>query len=105
MVSAMKTVSVSVSEAKAQLSRILRRVACGETVVVVHRGRPVARIEPVRGTEDGAAEAGLAELEREGVLRRGRLPPDARALEGPRPRTPAGKGLVAAVAADREERL
>ncbi len=37
---------VGVRELKASLSRYLRRVRAGETIVVTDRGRPVARIVP-----------------------------------------------------------
>lgn len=39
-------------ELKASLSRYLRRVRAGETIVVTDRGRPVARIVPVGIPED-----------------------------------------------------
>jgi len=42
----MKTVSVH--EAKTQLSRLLRRVAAGEEMTIASRGVPVARIVPAR---------------------------------------------------------
>ena len=40
------TESVSVHEAKADLSRLLDDVAAGEDVVITRGGRPVARIVP-----------------------------------------------------------
>jgi prevent-host-death family protein len=41
----MKTVNVH--EAKTHLSRLLKRVAAGEDVVIAKAGRPVARLVPV----------------------------------------------------------
>ena len=41
----MKTVNVH--EAKTHLSRLLKRVAAGEDVVIAKSGRPVARLVPV----------------------------------------------------------
>lgn len=38
---------VSVHEAKTHLSRLLRRVAEGEEIVIANAGRPVARLVPV----------------------------------------------------------
>jgi len=35
---------VTITEAKAQLSRLLQRVAAGETITVANRGVPVARL-------------------------------------------------------------
>lgn len=40
----MATKVVSVHEAKTQLSRLLVRVASGETVVIERRGQPVAQL-------------------------------------------------------------
>lgn len=40
-------VEVNVHEAKTQLSRLLRRVAVGEQVVICRAGKPVARLVPV----------------------------------------------------------
>jgi len=42
----MKTVNVH--DAKTHLSRLLRRVAAGEEVVIAKAGRPVARLVPVK---------------------------------------------------------
>ena len=41
---------VGIHEAKTHLSRLLRRVAAGEEVVIARAGRPVARLVPVRET-------------------------------------------------------
>jgi len=41
----MKTVNVH--EAKTHLSRLLKRVAAGEDVVIAKAGRPIARLVPV----------------------------------------------------------
>jgi prevent-host-death family protein len=40
--------TVSVAETKAHLSEVLSRVEAGEEVVITRRGRPVARLAPVR---------------------------------------------------------
>jgi prevent-host-death family protein len=44
---------VSVSEAKAQLSRLLRAVETGEDIVIARRGVPVARLIPVQRHQPG----------------------------------------------------
>lgn len=43
----MATVSVSVSEAKTQLSRLLERVHAGEEIVICKAGKPYARLAPL----------------------------------------------------------
>jgi prevent-host-death family protein len=42
--------TVSVHEAKTHLSRLLRRVAAGEEIVIARSGHPVARLVPVEGS-------------------------------------------------------
>ena len=44
--------NVSVSEAKAQLTELVRRAEAGEEIVLTRRGRPVARIAPERPRRD-----------------------------------------------------
>lgn len=38
---------VNVHEAKTQLSRLLRRVAAGEEIVIARSGKPIARLVPI----------------------------------------------------------
>ncbi|MGH9291535.1 MAG: type II toxin-antitoxin system Phd/YefM family antitoxin, partial [Acidimicrobiales bacterium] len=53
----------SVSEAKSSLSALLDRVRAGESVLIVDRGRPIARLEPLRAFDDG--DARISTLERQ----------------------------------------
>ncbi len=65
----------SITEAKNNLSALIDRVKAGSSVLIVDRGRPVARLEPVTGND--ADDAGrLARLVRDGAVRpaRGALP-------------------------------
>ena len=95
--------SASVSEAKNGFSALLDDVRRGETVLITHRGRPVARIESCRTTDAGARE-GEAELVRRGIADPPRLPLDVeRFLAAPVPRLPAGVSASRLVAAEREE--
>jgi prevent-host-death family protein len=43
-------VEISVREAKANFSELLRRVQLGETVIVTRHNAPVAEIRPIRST-------------------------------------------------------
>jgi prevent-host-death family protein len=58
----------SITEAKNNLSALIDGVKGGSPVLIVDRGRPVARLEPVGGigTDD---DNRLARLVREGVVR------------------------------------
>ena len=77
----------SITEAKNNLSALIDRVKGGSSILIVDRGRPVARLEPVRGTDAGDGDR-LARLVRDGVVRpaRGVLPKDLFARKPPRPR-------------------
>lgn len=69
--------TVSVTEAKNNLSKLLKKVKHGQTVLILDRKIPVARLEPLNGTEPGE-DPRITELVRQGVLKRGKgkLPKD-----------------------------
>jgi prevent-host-death family protein len=75
---------VSITEAKNRLSAIIDRVKAGETVLIVDRGRPVARLESALLAEPG--EGRIARLERAGLARRGSNRPVEKILDEERPR-------------------
>lgn len=89
----------SIADLKAHLSAYLRKVKAGETVLVLDRGRPVARIEPVDTAQEG--DARLARLEAAGVLSRpkGPMPMDLLREPGPRP----AKSVVEALIEERRD--
>ncbi len=94
----MKTASVS--KLKASLSEYLRRVKTGEEVLVIERGRPIAKIAPATGSHTMPRQ--LIEMEKEGLIKlgSGKLPKGFWKL--PRPRDPKGS-VVKAVLREREE--
>jgi prevent-host-death family protein len=47
------TITVSVAEAKATLSELLRRAQDGEEILVARNGQPIARLSQVRPREGG----------------------------------------------------
>ncbi len=51
---------VSVHEAKTHLSRLLRRVAAGEEIVIAKGGKPIARLVPL-AQETARPELGIDE--------------------------------------------
>lgn len=94
----MKTTSVT--EAKNGLSALLDRVRAGESVVITDRGIPVARLAPVEADDDPAGWT--AQLERAGILRRGRgAPPSPELLRTRAPRLPPGVSAVEALIEER----
>ncbi len=97
--------NASISYAKNHLSSLLDFVRHGETVLILDRKRPVARLEPATVSESspGADEPWLAELERQGALRRGRSVLKAAWLAKRPPRPSRETDVVAALLADREE--
>lgn len=65
----------SITEAKNNLSALIDSVKGGSPVLIVDRGRPVARLEPVSGIGAGAPDR-VRRLVRDGVVRpaRGVIP-------------------------------
>ena len=70
-------IRVTISEIKDRMSAYLRRVKSGETVIVMERKTPIARIVPVSSEPEGpvqddevAEEARLTRLEQAGIVRR-----------------------------------
>lgn len=96
----------TISEAKSHFSALVRRVEQGETLLIMHRGRPVARLSPVTPADDADDEDRLARLERSGLIRRALEPHHALALElddDAGPVLTEATGLVQAVLAERAE--
>ena len=71
----MKTAAVS--KLKASLSEYLLKVKAGEEVIVTDRGKPIAKIVPLKRSET-AIPSHLLTLEKAGLARigRGKLPED-----------------------------
>jgi prevent-host-death family protein len=90
----------TITEAKNRLSALIDQVRGGESVLIVDRGIPVARLESAIGAElqdDGR----IARLERAGVVRSARKPP-AREILSEHPPTPRpGSSGVRIVLEDR----
>lgn len=96
----MKTASISTL--KARLSEFLAAVREGQDVLVTDRGRPIARITPVRDREQAQGRRDL-------LIRSGRLrPPQRRAPKDlyarDLPADPKGRALAALLEERREGR-
>src|SRR5216110_3162147 len=91
----------SVSETKNRLSAILREVREGETYLIVDHGKPVARLEPLaKGNQN--ADARRVDLERRGILRRGRGQVRKEILRTGPPQLPKKVSAVALLLEERE---
>jgi prevent-host-death family protein len=97
----MKTATIS--EAKNHLSELLVRVKRGETVLILDRDRPVARLEPVGRYEGADVDARLEELERRGVIRRPKRRPGKNLLATLPPAPQIKADVLAALLAERDE--
>jgi len=91
----------SVSELKASASEYLKMVKAGEEVLLTDRGRPIAKIIPLRRS-DIVADSRLTQLELAGLARvgTGKLPADF--WLSPRNEDKVG-AVLASLIAEREE--
>lgn len=91
----------SITEAKNNLSALIDGLKNGSPVLIVDRGRPVARLEAVSGAQQGEEHGKLLRLVREGFVRprRNVLP---RAIVKTQP--PQASGGATALGALLEER-
>jgi prevent-host-death family protein len=92
----------TLTDTKNNLSALVDQVRHGETILILDRGRPVARLESVQGGEDDP-EGRLARLERQGLLRRGSAPPPREILMAKPPRPSAGVSALEALLAERRD--
>jgi prevent-host-death family protein len=79
----------SITEAKNGLSALIDSLKGGAPVLIVDRGRPVARLEPVTGREEGGQSGRLSRLIRDGVLRPRRTSAPQSVFGTPPPRVKA----------------
>ena len=86
----------TISETKNNLSALLERVRAGESITITDRGRPVARLVPVREADD----AHLVELARRGLVRNGTAADLSPIVGVPGP-TRGGGDVLAALLAER----
>ncbi len=95
----MKTATLT--ETKNRLSALIDRVRHGETILILDRGRPVARLASVIAEESSTPEGRVARLERRGILRRATAPKTPDLFHRPRPRARENASVVAALLEER----
>ncbi|HEX9044245.1 MAG TPA: type II toxin-antitoxin system prevent-host-death family antitoxin [Candidatus Limnocylindrales bacterium] len=91
--------TTTITEAKNRLSSLIDRVRAGESILILDRGVPVARLEPVTSSPDQTGR--VRRLQRAGVIRvgEGRVSPETLLT----PPTPLREGVsgVAVLLEDR----
>ena len=92
----------TLTETKNNLSALVDQVQHGETILILDRGRPVARLESVLGQEDDP-EGRLARLERQGLLRRSSAPLPREILGARPPKPSQGASALEALLAERRD--
>jgi antitoxin (DNA-binding transcriptional repressor) of toxin-antitoxin stability system len=89
----------TISQLKDRLSAYLKKVRAGQSVLIVDRDEPIARLERIEAGAPG--DDRLARLERAGLVRRGSGRIDTAALRRGAPG--AGAGVLGALVEDRRE--
>ena len=90
----------AVSTLKATLSACLAKVKAGDEILVVERGKPIAKLVPL--SKDSHESDTLRDLARAGLVRLGTGKLPAGFWKLPRPKDRQGRGLKALLA-DRSE--
>lgn len=94
----------SITEARNSLSALIDGLKGGSGVLIVDRGRPVARLEPVAtAVDEGGHEDRLTRLIRAGIVRPGRAPLSKVWLETRPPAVKPGASGVRALLEERRE--
>ncbi len=89
----------SITEAKNNLSALIDGLKNGAPILIVDRGRPVARLEPVRSSDDSR----LARLLREGIVRPGGGKAPLALLSEPPPRLDGKASVLEALLEERRD--
>lgn len=89
----------TITELKNRLSAFLDQLRAGETILILDRGRAVARLEPVAAHTDPTGRIGR--LERAGIMRVGRAAPPLDLLRQPAPELRPGTSAVDALLDER----
>ncbi len=90
----------TITETKNRLSALIDAVKAGETILILDRGRPVAKLVPIADLE-ADDDARLARLERAGLVRRAAKPGPPKLP--PPMKLPKGVSVLGALLEEREE--
>lgn len=89
----------TISQVKNRLSAYLKKVRAGQTILILDRDEPIARLERV-SAEDHPDDR-LVRLERAGLVRRAQMPVSVKALRAPAPTSK--RSVVGALLEERRE--
>jgi prevent-host-death family protein len=93
----------SITEAKNNLSALIDGLKGGSPVLIVDRGRPVARLEPLSGDDEAEHSGRLLRLVRDGLVRLRRTRPPRALFSSRPPSTKTGASAVDALIEERRE--
>lgn len=93
----------SITETKNRLSALIDAVRHGESVLIMDRDKPVARLEPVSTGNAAEPEGYLAQLERNGIIRQADTKPSKMILSRKPPKAKKGASILHALVANREQ--
>src|SRR5947207_9073304 len=93
----------SITEAKNNLSALIDGLKSGSPVLIVARGRPGARLDPVTSGLAGGDEGRLSRLVREGIVRPRQTAPARALFNNQPPRLKQGASAVDALIEERRE--
>lgn len=93
---------VSITEARNNLRALIDGLADGSPVLIVDRGRPVTRLEPVNASSSVESER-LARLVNGGIVRPRSGRPRLSLFSSPPPRAATGSSAVAALIEERRK--
>ena len=93
----------SVTEAKNNLSALIDGLKGGSPVLIVDRGRPVARLEPVTTGLDAEPDGRLSRLVRSGIVRPRRAALPRTLFSHQPPRAKAGASALEALLEERRQ--
>ena len=93
----------SLTEAKNNLRALIDSLKCGSPVLIVHRGRPMARLEPVTAGPEEGEEGRLSRLLRDGIVRPRRVAPSRSLFTSRPPSAEAGASALDFLIEERRE--
>lgn len=95
----MKTATLT--ETKNHLSSLIDQVRHGETILILDRGRAVARLASVLAEESTASDGRVERLERQGILHRAQTAKGPDLFQRPRPVAREGASVLQALLDER----